>query len=99
MGYFSNGSEGMDYEARYCARCVHEGPPDGPGCAVWGAHLFRNDVECNKADSILHELIPRLPDGGNGQCRMFWARGTHGGGQPEPLPVPLVIVRAPGRAA
>lgn len=85
----------MDYEARYCRRCVHEGPPDGPGCAVWGAHLFANYKECNNKDSILHMLIPRSKDGlWNEQCAMFWERGKGGGGQPEPVPVPLTIVRA-----
>lgn len=24
MGYFSNGTEGMDYYARWCERCVHD---------------------------------------------------------------------------
>lgn len=95
MGYFSNGSEGMDYEARYCNRCVHEGPPDGPGCAVWGAHLFSNYAERNNDNSILHQLIPRTTDGlGNEQCRMFWEKGSRGGGQPNPLPLPLTIVKA-----
>jgi hypothetical protein len=94
MGYFSNGSEGMDYEARYCSRCVHEGGPDGPGCAVWGAHLFANYAECNNKDSILHQLIPRDARGENMQCAMFYERGRRGGGQPEPVPVPLTIVKA-----
>ncbi len=34
MGYFANGTEGDIYEARYCARCIHRGDPDGPGCPV-----------------------------------------------------------------
>jgi hypothetical protein len=74
MGYFSNGAEGSDYEERYCARCIHR--DDAPaGCAVWNAHLFRNYDECNKADSVLHDLIPRTADGlGNQQCHMFKAR-------------------------
>lgn len=70
MGYFSNGAEGMDYYDQYCARCVHES--EDRACAVWGAHLSSNYQECNKPDSILHQLIPRSPDGlGNEQCRMF----------------------------
>ena len=65
MGYFSNGSEGMDYEARYCEKCVHY-----DGCAVWMMHIDHNYDECNKPDSFLHVLIPR--EGlGNGKCRMF----------------------------
>lgn len=70
MGYFSNGTEGMDYEAHYCERCVHQGPEDGPGCAVWLAHLLHNYDECNNPDSILHLLIP-YEDGHSGECKMF----------------------------
>lgn len=72
MGYFANGSEGTDYELRWCARCVHRGPDDGPGCAVWEAHLLHNYDECNNDESILDLLIPRTANGlGNEQCRMF----------------------------
>jgi hypothetical protein len=71
MGYFSNGSEGMDYEATYCERCIHFGPEEGPGCPVWLAHLIHNYDECNKEESILHILIPRAADGSNEQCTMF----------------------------
>jgi hypothetical protein len=67
MGYFSNGTEGMDYEEQYCTRCVHR-----QGCAVWAAQLMHNYAECNKPDSILHELIPRAKgEIGNEECRMF----------------------------
>lgn len=65
MGYFSNGTEGMIYEAQWCDKCVHQ-----KGCAVWNAHMLRNYDECNKEDSILHMLIPRTK-GGNGKCTMF----------------------------
>ena len=75
MGYFSNGTEGMDYEARYCDHCVHQGPPEGPGCAVWLAHLLKNYAECRNPESVLHLLIPRSADGGNDQCQLFWAKG------------------------
>lgn len=72
MGYFSNGSEGMAYEERYCSRCPHQGPPDGPGCSVWLAHMLKNYEECNNEDSILHILIPLTEDKlGNQQCTMF----------------------------
>ena len=66
MGYFSNGSEGGDYEAQYCERCIHY-----QGCAVWVVHLVSNYAECNKPDSILHVLIPQDENGRNLQCRMF----------------------------
>lgn len=67
MAYFSNGTEGMDYEDRYCRKCVHE-----MGCVVWLAHLLKNYEECNNKNSILHILIPRSEDGlTNEECRMF----------------------------
>lgn len=70
MGYFANGSEGDDYERRYCDRCVHQ-KQDDEGCAVWLAHLTNNYAECNNKGSILHMLIPRAPSGANEQCKMF----------------------------
>ena len=67
MGYFSNGSEGADYEARYCNRCIHQ-----ETCTVWLAHLIHNYDECNNDASILNLLIPLTKDGlGNEQCTMF----------------------------
>ncbi len=72
MGYFSNGTEGTDYEARYCDRCIHQGGEDGAGCAVWLAQMLYNYDECDKPESILHILIPRTEDDlGNEECRMF----------------------------
>lgn len=69
MGYFSNGSEGMDYYEEYCSKCLHD---KDEGCVVWNAHLLFNYDECNKPESILHMLIPR--EGiRNLQCRMFIA--------------------------
>lgn len=71
MGYFSNGCEGLSYEARWCDRCIHQ--PDG--CAVMEAHSEHNYDECNNPRSILHLLIPRTVDKlGNEQCRMFIER-------------------------
>jgi hypothetical protein len=69
MGYFSNGTEGMDYQERYCSRCVHDKNED---CPVWAAHLLYNYQECNKPESILHMLIPRTDNGlGNSACSLF----------------------------
>lgn len=70
MGYFSNGTEGMAYEADWCVRCVHHGD-----CAVWDVHLLHNYDEGQNEASILHDLIPRSPDGlSNLQCRLFWEK-------------------------
>lgn len=71
MGYFSNGSEESEYQARYCARCVHDVNLD---CPVWVAHLVNNyDQKDNEAvKEILSSLIPRAKGGlENEQCRMF----------------------------
>lgn len=70
MGYFSNGTEGEDYWARWCRRCVHDNLDTG--CAVWLLHMEHNYKECNNRGSFLHTLIPY--DGRNGQCRMFWEK-------------------------
>jgi hypothetical protein len=73
MGYFSNGSESMAYEAQYCDRCLHQKSNDNDGgCAVWLAHMLYNYDECNNPNSILHLLIPRSKGGlDNAQCTMF----------------------------
>ncbi len=71
MGYFPNGSAGMDYEYEYCDHCIHQDGPDGnSGCAVWLAHMLHNYKECNNENSILHLLIPRKGLG-NDRCTMF----------------------------
>jgi len=74
MGYFSNGTEGMDYQDRWCSRCVHfNGRTGETGCHVWLAHLVHNYKECNNKDSILDLLIPRSEDRrSNEQCEMFY---------------------------
>ena len=74
MGYFSSGSEGSDYEARYCARCAHGDGEFAGHCAVWEAHLVHNYRECRNDASILHVLIPRDTDGWNKECRLFIPR-------------------------
>lgn len=84
MGYFSNATEGDEYVARYCSRCVHrDSKPDG--CSVWAAHLLFAYQVCDTgsvAEQILDELIPRQGID-NAECRMF---------------VPLRLLRAePGR--
>ena len=80
MGYFSNGSEGMDYQEHYCSKCVHD---EKQSCPVWLLHLLHNYEECNKPDSFLHVLIPRTKTG-NGQCALFLPLGGGGGSSPKP---------------
>jgi hypothetical protein len=72
MGYFSNGTEGMCYEEQYCSKCLHQGPPDGPGCTVWLLHMLGNYDNPDDDTTPLNILIPRTEDGlGNKQCTMY----------------------------
>lgn len=65
MGYFSNGSEGEAYEARWCNRCQHQ-----DDCDIWMQHLIFNGNPEHRAR--LDALIPESPDGlGNEQCTGF----------------------------
>ena len=67
MGYFSNGTEGVMYQEKWCERCVHDIDHD---CAVWTLQLLHNYNAVATPAHPIHTLIPR--DGiGNGECRMF----------------------------
>jgi hypothetical protein len=71
MGYFSNGAEGMDYQERYCCKCVHD---IHSNCPVWGLQLAFNAERFNNkhVGECLDQLIPRSTDHlSNDQCRMF----------------------------
>lgn len=79
MGYFSNGTEGDMFEARYCNRCVHE--DDEKGCPVMLAHVLYSYELCNEKEHpgkvMLDMLIPREREPGycgNAQCAMFYER-------------------------
>jgi hypothetical protein len=76
MAYFSNGTEGLEYEAKWCATCVHSKPHGQMvGCTVWLAHLLYNYAECNNPQSVLHVLIPRSKDAlSNLKCTMHITR-------------------------
>jgi hypothetical protein len=89
MGYFSNGSEGMDYEETYCRRCIHYGPEEGPGCPIWFAHLLHaydlcnEDANENPGKQMLDMFIPINAETlENEQCTMFAEKaglGSRGG--------------------
>ncbi len=84
MGYFSNGTEGAEYETKYCGRCVH-GQDENAGCPIMGLHLAWNydqvppriptPEQCAASDlkrRVLDTFIPRTVDDlGNRQCTMF----------------------------
>lgn len=75
MGYFANGTEGDMFEARQCARCVHEDPDKG--CPVFLAHVLYAYELCNQKEHpgkvMLDMLIPRK-GAHNDDCAMFHAR-------------------------
>lgn len=69
MAYFSNGSEGEEYEARYCSKCVHCGE-----CPILVLHSLWNydALDSETKHTALNVFIPRSKDGlSNEQCRMF----------------------------
>jgi hypothetical protein len=88
MGYFSNGTEGMAYQERYCASCRNCGDDKSDfGCAVWDLHtLWCYDAcdEWTKHDTpplhgptlraVLDSLIPITEEGFNGECLMYRKR-------------------------
>lgn len=85
MAYFSNGTEGDMYEAKYCARCFHRKTIEGvlgpyETCPVWEAHMEWNYEQCSEphVKAILDLLIPPKGGGFNGQfpaqCAMFHER-------------------------
>ena len=86
MGYFSNGTQGMHYEAQYCNQCIHQHGPDGKsGCAIWLAHMIHNYDECTNEASILDILIPRTKDKlDNERCSLFRPTARPNGGEPVP---------------
>jgi len=76
MGYFANGTEGMEYEDRYCCRCINYRSTEEinqRGCPVLDLHSLWNYEACSDPikKSALDSLIPRDERGFNKQCRMF----------------------------
>jgi hypothetical protein len=88
MGYFSNGSEGTDYEMEHCAHCLH-GAGGGAGeCPVWFVHLLHNG-QTGTVGEVLERLIPRdlsKPGSPNGECAMFM-RGVQPDAVQDELPL------------
>jgi hypothetical protein len=82
MGYFSNGTEGLMYQERYCYRCANWRDKDdgrGEGCPIMDLHFLYNTDQLNARGEregpigdILQILIPER-DGGvfNDECSMF----------------------------
>lgn len=75
MGYFPNGTSSIDYQERYCVRCVHGQDKEyGPvACPVMWLHFEHNYEDAWK--DMLNELIPR--EGiCNLECKMFVPTST-----------------------
>jgi len=72
MAYFSNGTEGMDYQANYCDRCVYW--DNEWACPIWVLHERHNYDGANNKDHFLHKLIPRDKDTTNKKCSCFTVR-------------------------
>ena len=77
MGYFPNGTSGMDYESQYCERCIHGQNGESP-CPVLFIHTLYNYDQCKDdklgkaVRAILESFIPIDSDEcANEQCRMF----------------------------
>lgn len=83
MAYFSNGTEGMMYEERYCDKCLHSTNEDDEmyGCPVLDLHLFWNyeqntghpekDTELSNAKTFALEMFIEREGIGNKKCKMF----------------------------
>jgi hypothetical protein len=69
MGYFSNGTEGLEYQDKYCNQCVHDLNHD---CPVWLLHLVNNYTADKNIREMLDSLIPRDEKGWNQTCALFW---------------------------
>lgn len=84
MAYFPNGTEGMDYEARYCDNCVNhrsrdgEWPEDMKSCPIWDLHYEYNYDQNKKTKTgkiigkFLSTLIPMQKEKPfAAECSMF----------------------------
>jgi hypothetical protein len=80
MAYFSNGTEGLMYEEKYCNNCVHFTDAGGEvyACAVLELHYEFNYEQGGKTKlgkaikQVLETLIPTKKDGlFADECKMF----------------------------
>ena len=71
MAYFSNGSEGDMYMAKYCMRCLNwreNERTDIAGCPIIDLHMIGDYDQCSKTEvgqlwkKLLETLIPTQKD-------------------------------------
>lgn len=64
MAYFSNGSDGMHFEDKWCSRCLNY-PDDGASCEIIFLHqIYQGEDKCQP---LLDSLITRK----DRVCKMF----------------------------
>ena len=77
MAHFSNGTEGMSYQSRYCERCRNWRVRDdelGVGCPIWDLHLLF--AYQKKYRRVLDMLIPMDKEGVYAiECSLFVCNG------------------------
>ncbi len=66
MGYFSNGTDGMIYEDKYCGNCANQ-----EKCHILVLHHLHNYTKNYVKRMMLDEFIPRNEKGENLECKMF----------------------------
>ena len=77
MGYFSNGSEGFDYQERYCIRCLNwrDNGTGSEGCpimdlhAMWNYEAIGKNADKTKAMALSHFIAREGIE--NKECTMF----------------------------
>ena len=62
--YFANGTEGEIFEAKWCARCLHNVKPHGesPGCPVLYVHSLFNYEQCgdDEGAKAIHGILSTM---------------------------------------
>jgi len=72
MGYFSNGSEGCDFQAQFCEHCVHDINED---CPVLLLHLMWNyDAVGEDKDDVKETALKVFISGSPQRCVMYHKR-------------------------
>ena len=70
MAYFCNGSDGMNFEDRWCSRCLHY-PDNGESCEIIFLHqIYQGDDKCQP---LLDTLITQK----DRECKMFISKKRH----------------------
>ncbi len=84
MGYFANGSEGMQYQVKWCDRCINwretEEGSENWGCPIIDLHMEWNYEQQGKGRPeiikkyALHNFIEQNKDTFCDKCKMFFEK-------------------------